>query len=354
MQSNLEFGDRKICLPEYSIKQNIHCGIIEQIIVGGGDYPITASRNVSRNLFEIDLAECPFPTVLMLVGKRRSIDSSFPVVVTSDAFCNIIKASYWNFSKLKEHARPADEVRASWENMLRLRREEPTESNGFRNAQVGAIHAVLAHWSVSEQPCTVVLPTGTGKTETMLGITVAEKAKLVVVIVPTKDLRIQLADKFKELGILKRIGVLDKDALLPKVATLHAGLTKTEDLDALLTCNVIVSTPTLLARSPTLFAKLAKEVTHVFFDEAHHIKAASWETLKKGFSNSKIVQFTATPYRLDRQPIDGRVVYQYSLEHAQKDGCFSEISLITVDERNPGKKDAAIARAAYERLLAAC
>lgn len=351
MQSNFEFGDRQIHLPEYPLKQGIGCGIIEQLIVREGNYCITASRNISPKRFEIDLAECAFETVLLQEGKKRAIDTSLPCVVTSDASGNVIEGYSWSFRNPKEHAGTADEVRASWENALLLRREVPNVSNGFRNAQVGAIHAVLAHWSVSEQPCTVVLPTGTGKTETMLGITVAETAKLVVVIVPTQDLRLQLAGKFKELGILKKIGVLDKGAFLPKVATVSEGLTDAEDLEAILACNVIISTPTLLNRDPELFSRLAAEVTHVFFDEAHHLKAPSWEVLKNGFSNSRIVQFTATPYRLDRQPIDGKVVYQYSLEHAQNDGCFSEISLITVDERNPDKKDAAIARAAYSQLL---
>jgi len=351
MQRNIEFGDRQIHLPTYSLKRSIGCGEIEQIIVCESHYRIKASRTLSPKRFEIDLADCAFETVLLHESKKRAIDTTLPCVFTSDATGNVIKAHSWNFSHLEGYASTADQVTASWVNALRLSREVPRVSVGFRNAQVGAIHAVLAHWSVSEQPCTVVLPTGTGKTETMLGITIAEQAKLVVVIVPTQDLRVQLAGKFKEFGILKKIGVLDKNALLPKVATLSAGLTKPEDLEALLECNVIVSTPAILGRDRALFSKLAAEVTHVFFDEAHHLKAPSWEALKKGFSNARIVQFTATPYRLDRQPIDGKVVYQYSLEHAQRDGCFSEISLITVDERNPDKKDASIAKAAYERLL---
>lgn len=351
MQSCLEFSDRQIRLPEQSSKQPLDCGVIEQVIVRKGEYPIIACHSNSPRCFELDLGDdCGFETILLQEGRKRSIDNELPCAFTDDASGTVIQANSWGFSDLNEHVRTADQVRNSWENALRLTREVPNVLQGFRNAQVGAIHAVLAHWSVSQQPCTVVLPTGTGKTETMLGITVAERAKLVLVIVPTQDLRVQLAGKFKELGILKKIKVLDQSALLPRVATLSSGLAKNEDLEALLSCNVIVSTPMLLSRDLMLRTKLAEEVSHVFFDEAHHLKASSWVELKKAFGNSKIVQFTATPYRLDRQPIDGKVVYQYSLEHAQKDGCFSDISLITVDERNPEKKDDAIAHAAYQRL----
>ena len=36
---------------------------------------------------------------------------------------------------------------------------------GLRLPQIGAIHAIHAHWSVSHEPATIVMPTGTGKTE---------------------------------------------------------------------------------------------------------------------------------------------------------------------------------------------
>jgi superfamily II DNA or RNA helicase len=36
---------------------------------------------------------------------------------------------------------------------------------GLRNAQVGALHAVAAHWTVSTKPALIVMPTGTGKTD---------------------------------------------------------------------------------------------------------------------------------------------------------------------------------------------
>jgi superfamily II DNA or RNA helicase len=41
------------------------------------------------------------------------------------------------------------------------------------------LHAVLAHWTVSHDPATVVMPTGTGKTETMMAILVAERLERV-------------------------------------------------------------------------------------------------------------------------------------------------------------------------------
>lgn len=80
--------------------------------------------------------------------------------------------------------------------------------------------------------------------------------------------------------------------------------------------------------------------------------ASEWDNIKLLFKNSKVVQFTATPYRNDRKPIEGKIVYNYPLSQALKDECFSKISLISVDERHPRKKDRAIADAAMARLQA--
>ena len=62
---------------------------------------------------------------------------------------------------------------------------------GLRGPQIGAVHAVHAHWSVSDAPATIVMPTGTGKTETMLSILVSAGCRRLLVVVPTDALRTQ-------------------------------------------------------------------------------------------------------------------------------------------------------------------
>jgi hypothetical protein len=44
----------------------------------------------------------------------------------------------------------------------------PPGDEGLRPPQVGALHAIGAHWSIYQTPATVVMPTGMGKTETVL------------------------------------------------------------------------------------------------------------------------------------------------------------------------------------------
>lgn len=46
---------------------------------------------------------------------------------------------------------------------LGLRAQGATPNLGFRPGQLGALHAVLAHASIHDDPATVCLPTGYGK-----------------------------------------------------------------------------------------------------------------------------------------------------------------------------------------------
>ena len=52
------------------------------------------------------------------------------------------------------------------------------------------------------------MPTGTGKTETMMATVISERIEKTLIIVPSKLLRKQTADKFITLGVLPEIGVL--------------------------------------------------------------------------------------------------------------------------------------------------
>lgn len=235
---------------------------------------------------------------------------------------------------------------------VQLLPQHATEKS-LRPAQIGAIHSLLSHWSLENGVATVVLPTGTGKTETMLLTSIVTQAIKTLVIVPTIDLKEQIFEKFQNWGMLRELGVIPYNFKNPKIIALEKTITTDEDIDVINSAEVVITTPALLARSPIkLHNKLQKLFSNVYFDEAHHVKAREWDLLKKLFKTSRIVQFTATPYRHDRQPIEGKVVFNYPLSQALKDKCFSKISLIAVDERHPKKKDLAIAQAAVEKLIA--
>nr|GFA94274.1 hypothetical protein [Tanacetum cinerariifolium] len=84
----------------------------------------------------------------------------------------------------------AETARESWRQRVQLvEAEEGRDFSGLRSPQVGAIYATLAHWKTTEEPATIVMPTGTGKTETMLALLVQQRCSRLLVVVPTDALR---------------------------------------------------------------------------------------------------------------------------------------------------------------------
>jgi len=228
--------------------------------------------------------------------------------------------------------------------------EESSSAPGLRSPQLGALHAILAHRSTEDfEPITVVMPTGTGKTETMLAAYCYEPSRAMV-IVPSDALRTQIAEKFVTLGILPGVGAVTGGFLCPVVAMLNTGLTTEEQVDELLDAtNVIVATPQALSRcTKRARVRLASGCARLFVDEAHHVSARTWREIVDLFADREVVQFTATPYREDGQHLGGRVIYAYPLRLAQKNGYFARINYRSViDLTDP---DRAVATAAVAQL----
>ena len=246
----------------------------------------------------------------------------------------------------------------SWVNKFQFKTERPGQDSdvvpGLRPPQIGALHAVLAHWSVTHAPATVVMPTGTGKTETMLALLTCAMLPRLLVVVPNSALRDQIADKFLTLGVLEACGCLLPGAQLPVVASLqHRPQSPADVADIFLRANVIVTTMQVVGQcAPDVQARMAELCSHLFIDEAHHIAAKTWAEFKQRFAEKPVVQFTATPFRTDGKRVDGKFVYTYPLLKAQQEGYFRKINFAPVAEYDPDKSDRKIARRAIERLEA--
>lgn len=239
----------------------------------------------------------------------------------------------------------------NWANKLSFIKDS-SGSSGFRVPQLGALHAISAHWSISSDPSIIVMPTGTGKTETMLATSVYHQCEKVLIIVPSDALRTQIFEKFVTLGCLEKIGCLEIGTNYPIVGKIKVGLKTAKDAkDLIKETNVLIATASVLSNSSEASLKeLAKGITHVFVDEAHHIKAPTWEKVSRFFETIPILQFTATPFRNDRKKIPGKIIYNYPLGKAQDASYFKNIELLTVDEINDDKSDIAIAERAVEKL----
>ena len=242
-----------------------------------------------------------------------------------------------------------DEVSASLKGRFAFV-EETTNEPGLRSPQLGALHAILAHQSMeTNEPITIVMPTGTGKTETMLAA-FAHTPGRILVIVPSDALRTQIGRKFATFGVLPETGVLQGEFLCPVVGLVKSGLKTAEQCDELLdACNVLVSTAAAVAASSDeALARLVDRCERLFVDEAHHVAARTWRAIADRFSERVIVQFTATPFREDGKHLGGRIPYAYPLRLAQKHGYFSPIHYQSIMDL--GNSDQAIADAALDQL----
>ena len=226
-------------------------------------------------------------------------------------------------------AAPANpvEVTESWPRELQLN-EEGLDRGGLRRPQVGAVHALLGYWTTDPRlPATIVMPTGTGKTDTMVAAMVACRAERLLVVVPSDALRDQLALKFEHLGVLLSLGVVDASAQTPVVGRLQGRLQDLEDATALASvANVVISTVQALNQTAGDVRKhFLSYFSHLFIDEAHHVAASTWRQIRDDFVPKPVVQFTATPHRTDGQHLGGSLIYAFPLREAQKQGYFSKI-----------------------------
>ncbi|MBR0577238.1 DEAD/DEAH box helicase family protein [Proteiniclasticum sp. BAD-10] len=118
---------------------------------------------------------------------------------------------------------------------------------GFRSAQLGAVFAIKSHWTVSTSAATVVMPTGTGKTEVMIATVVSECQGKTCVVVPSDLLRKQTINRFCALGKLREIGAVNDSFCNPILGCLMSSPKDTAELEDLLSkSNVVVTTMSLL------------------------------------------------------------------------------------------------------------
>ncbi|NUC06550.1 DEAD/DEAH box helicase family protein [Escherichia coli] len=116
-----------------------------------------------------------------------------------------------------------------------------TNTPGLRKPQLAAIYAMLGHLVVDpSSPATVVMPTGTGKTDTMLALLIAGKMSRTLILVPSDALRTQISGKCEKFITLRTVGAVSDTALNPVVEVVNSGMSEQEVLQ-LAKANVIVA-----------------------------------------------------------------------------------------------------------------
>lgn len=246
-----------------------------------------------------------------------------------------------------------DEVSHSWRGKFTFVQEDRDAGlYGLRQPQADAIHAWLASRHSRKDRAIIVMPTGTGKTETMLGIMVAGQCRKTLVTVPSDALRDQLSAKFITLGKLHALGIVSEDCKNPYVSVIDSGIDSVEGWQGIIEhSNVIVTTMAILIKtSERIRLLLHSSITNVFVDEAHHSEAPLWREFLDGFNRVAITQFTATPFRNDGRKMKGDFVFTFSLRAAQQQGYYERINFCPIYEIEKSNGDQKIAERAVQIL----
>lgn len=235
---------------------------------------------------------------------------------------------------------------------LNLFQQNESPNRGFRPGQLGALHAVMAHFSVQDDPAIVCLPTGYGKTALMMALPMLIGPKRVLIVEPSNALRKQVHSHFSVLSTLRRIGALADDCPLPDVH-LHVGRPQTpEEWQDLERFDVVVSTPG--SSSPAMTEGAPNDLFDlIIFDEAHHAPADSWIAYVAHFTQAQFVFLTATPFRRDGRIIPGKLIYRYPVMRAVEEGAFDPINFCAApveNELDDAHVDQAIAQTAVRQL----
>lgn len=343
--SLIEKWEGRIRLPEIKLdQQRVARNLVTQLAFGKTivEGKIFESEYPGHDMILTNLS-APYNKILIRrKGENKLSQSLFLCISPKEEYdvatINISNKWIWEYVDIITRSAKTDpsEIVLDWKGKFDFTQADTETTHGLRPPQLGALHAISAHFSVGSnfEPATIVLPTGTGKTETMLASLIFNRIEKLLVLVPSNALRQQIFDKFCTLGILPLIGVTPADISRPRVAKIDVGLRTTEEAIAILTsANVIIATPDILKASDEESVNaLCEGCTDLFIDEAHHSPASTWDFIRNLFISKKVTQFTATPFRNDNKHIGGKIIFNYKLGAAQDDGYFKPIRLKTIQE----------------------
>jgi superfamily II DNA or RNA helicase len=203
----------------------------------------------------------------------------------------------------------------------------------IRNCQLGAYWATLSHFTKSDMPALISLPTGAGKTELMQLLSFGLKAQRVLIVTPSQLLKDELYERFRELSLLKKLEIINNSVPNPKVRKLGKKLKLSTDWDSLKKYDVVITTPINISSSYKDVSKPFLDLFDVIFiDEAHHVEAKTWNQIVDDFPTSKKIFLTATPFRNDHRKIKAELIYHYPIKRAVEDGIYQKIEFIPVED----------------------
>ena len=172
------------------------------------------------------------------------------------------------------------------------------------------------------------IPVGCGKTGLASLLPFGLSEGRVIVIAPNLTIKDGLYEAMditnRQKCFWRKAGVLSADQMLsgPLACTLDSGNISIATKSHIVITNVhqlATNVDKWLTQFPDDFFDM------IIVDEAHHSAAASWQKVIERFPKAKVILLTATPFRSDRQELDGELVFRYPFRNATLKGYIKRL-----------------------------
>jgi excisionase family DNA binding protein len=198
----------------------------------------------------------------------------------------------------------------------------------LRDPQRDAYLAAYDFFASGGRKAIVQLPVGCGKSGLAAILPFGIARGRVLIIAPNLTIKDELQKTLditnRQKCFWRRMHVLaDADMIAgPYVCTLETGNISVCEQSHIVLTNIqqlATNAEKWLDQFPVNFFDL------IIVDEAHHGAASSWKLVFSRFPDAKVVNLTATPFRSDRQEIDGDLIYRYPFKSASIKGYLKRL-----------------------------
>jgi excisionase family DNA binding protein len=205
---------------------------------------------------------------------------------------------------------------------------EIENNTNLREPQRDAYARALEFFQAGGQRAIVQLPVGCGKSGLAAILPFGISNGRVLIIAPNLTIKEELHKSLdisnRQKCFWRRMRVLDDADMTsgPYVATLESG-----NLSVCAKSHIVLTNIQQLAANVDKWLNKFPEdfFDLIIVDEAHHGAAASWKQVFERFPRAKVVNLTATPFRSDRQELDGELIYRYPFKSASIKGYIKKL-----------------------------
>jgi DNA repair protein RadD len=202
------------------------------------------------------------------------------------------------------------------------------ENPQIREPQREAYQRLYEYFKAGGKTAIIQIPVGCGKSGLAAIIPFGIASGRVLIISPNITIKDGLFETFdvtnRQKCFWRKRDVLKEEDMLagPFACTLDTG-----NISVCEKSHIVITNVHQLATNPE---KWLTKFSDDFFDliivdEAHHSAADSWKVVLQKFSKAKVVNMTATPFRSDKQEIEGELIYRYPFKRATMNGYVKRV-----------------------------